>query len=237
MRRHGIERVADGVRGAAEAHRDALRMFERLRRQLLHFEREGGGEKHRLALRRHGRDDAPDVGQEAHVEHAVAFVEDEDFDPVHLRVSLRDQVEQAARTGDEDLHAVSQRLDLGSGPDSAVDGRAPQPRPGREDADHVVDLVGQFARRRDDEGARRVARSFEQFVENGEDERGGLAGPGLRGADDVASAQGGRDGRFLDRRGGFVARLFDPGQQAGIEIELREVHLVPVLQKSSIACT
>ncbi len=75
-----IERVRDGVRRAAEANCDALRLLERLVCQLLHFAREGGRKQHGLAPGRDGLDDAPHVGQEAHVEHAVSFVEDQNFD-------------------------------------------------------------------------------------------------------------------------------------------------------------
>ena len=75
-------------------------------------------------------------------------------------------------------------------------------------------------------------RTVEQFVENGEDECGGLACAGLCGADDVASAQGGGDGRFLDGSGGFIASVLDSQHQAGIEIKLFEVQNIPVLQKS-----
>ena len=52
-------------------------------------------------------DDAPDVGPEAHVEHAVGFVEDEDLDLGEVEVAALDQVEQAARRGDEQVDAAA----------------------------------------------------------------------------------------------------------------------------------
>ena len=51
-------------------------------------------------------DDAPHVGEEAHVQHAVHFVEDEDFDVVEIDGALLHEIEQAARGGDDDIHAV-----------------------------------------------------------------------------------------------------------------------------------
>ncbi len=50
-------------------------------------------------------DDPLDVGQEAHVEHPVGLVEDEDLDLAEVGDLLADEVEQAARRGDEDLDA------------------------------------------------------------------------------------------------------------------------------------
>ena len=48
--------------------------------QLLDFRRHGGREEQRLPLLRQAADDSPNVGHEAHVEHPVGFVEDENLD-------------------------------------------------------------------------------------------------------------------------------------------------------------
>ena len=66
-------------------------------------------------------EDPPDVGHEAHVEHPVRLVEHEDLDLAEVRGALADEVEQAARRGDEDLDAGAQLLDLGIERDAAVD--------------------------------------------------------------------------------------------------------------------
>ena len=49
---------------------------------------------------------------EAHVEHLVGFVEDEDFDLGQRQRAALDEIEQAARRGDEDVDAAAQDLDL-----------------------------------------------------------------------------------------------------------------------------
>jgi hypothetical protein len=73
---------------------------------------EGGREKQVLPDRRQQRDDALDVRHEAHVEHAVGFVQDQHRHLVeHQRLVLH-VVEQAAGRGDEDLDALAQRADL-----------------------------------------------------------------------------------------------------------------------------
>jgi hypothetical protein len=95
-----------------------------------------------------------------------------------------------------------------------------------------VNLLSQFASRRDDHHASHIAWTFEESVQNGKDECGGLACACLCGTDNIASAQGGWDGGFLNRRGGVIASLFDSHHEARIEIELFEVQNIPFSQKS-----
>ena len=167
MLRHREERVGDGVRRAAEPQGDALGVRERLLGKLLDLFREGRRKEHRLPARRDVLENALDRGQEAHVEHAVAFIQDENFHVVQPGVTLLDQVQQAARAGDQDLDPVLQGFDLRTGADTAVNGGAAQARPRPEHADVIVDLLGQLAGGGDDQRTRLVARAVEQFMQNG----------------------------------------------------------------------
>ena len=54
------------------------------------------------------RDDLPDVVDEAHVEHAVGFVEHEHLDLVEAHRALLDEIEQAAGRGDQHVDAAAQ---------------------------------------------------------------------------------------------------------------------------------
>ena len=74
--------------------------------------RHGRGEQQRLPLRRKLGDDLADVVDEAHVEHAVGFVEHEEFDVAEAKRVALHEVEQPARRGDEDVDAVEQRAHL-----------------------------------------------------------------------------------------------------------------------------
>ena len=56
---------------------------------------------------RHQREDLLDVVDEAHVEHAVGFVEHEDLDVAQVERALLLQVEQAAGGGDQDVDAAA----------------------------------------------------------------------------------------------------------------------------------
>ena len=66
-------------------------------------------------------DDPVDDGLEAHVEHAVGLVEDEQLDLVERDGAAVDQVEQAAGRGDEHVRA-RRLLGLVVDADAAVDG-------------------------------------------------------------------------------------------------------------------
>ena len=58
-------------------------------------------------------DDPLDVRQEAHIEHAVRFVEDKGVQVIKTRLVLPHVVEESARRGDDYFHAGPQRLFLG----------------------------------------------------------------------------------------------------------------------------
>ena len=60
------------------------------------------------------RDDLADVVDEAHVEHAVGFVEHEELDLAELQAVAAHEVEQAAGRGDQDVDALHERADLAS---------------------------------------------------------------------------------------------------------------------------
>ena len=64
------------------------RIAQHVRGQIGDRPRHGRGEHQRLPLRRQLRDDFPDVVDEAHVEHAVGFVEHEELDAARDRSAL-----------------------------------------------------------------------------------------------------------------------------------------------------
>ena len=79
----------------------------------------------------------PDIGQEAHVEHPVRLVEDEDFQVRKVDRSLVDMVEQPAGAGDDDLDAGAQFLDLRVHAHAAVDRAAAQFRVAAQRSDRI----------------------------------------------------------------------------------------------------
>ena len=195
--------------------------------------REGRREHQVLALRRQQGEDLLDVGQEAHVEHPVGLVEDEDLDLAEVGDPLADEVEQPARRRDEDLDPAAEGLDLGVHRDAAVDdGRAERDRP-TVCPDALVDLHRQLPRRDEDQDADRVAsgrerrvRVLAEPVEDRQREGRGLARAGLGGGEDVATLEDEGDGLGLDRRRGFVTLLDDGLEEVGRQAERVEGQVV-----------
>ena len=109
--RHRIDRVRHGarcLRAAAHLHDDRLAQI--LPRQRLDFGRHRGAEQQRLAVARDLGDDAIDLRREAHVEHAIRFVEHEHLEIVEHDVLPLEMIDQPARRRDDDVDAGAQLL-------------------------------------------------------------------------------------------------------------------------------
>ena len=145
--------------------------------------------KHRgVALARTPLDNPPHVGQEAHVEHSVGFIQDQVFGFAQSAMALAQVVQQPARGGDDDINAALERIDLAAIAHAAKHDHGAQPGEAGEIADGGFDLGGQFAGRFQDQ----EARSRGMLAKLGEDrqcEGGGLAGARLRTANDIPAFQ------------------------------------------------
>ena len=105
---------------------------------------EGGGEEERLALGRRLVEQSPDLGEEAHVGHAVGLVDDDDVDAAEVDVALTDEVGQAAGAGDDDVDATAQRLALSAEADAAVARNDPDVRGRAEPLELTLHLGGEL---------------------------------------------------------------------------------------------
>ena len=121
---------------------DASGIAEDLSGKLGDVRRHGGREQQRLPLLAAGGDDLPHVADEAHVEHAVGLVEDEDRDLVEAHMALGEEVEETSGRGDQDVDALLERLDLLALPDAAED----HGRSGGEACGHRRGIARRFAR-------------------------------------------------------------------------------------------
>ena len=70
------------------------------------FGRHGGREEQSLTRERHELADALDVRDEAHVEHPIGFVDDQDLDRIQEQAAALGEVEQAAGGGDDHVGAA-----------------------------------------------------------------------------------------------------------------------------------
>ncbi len=168
---------------------------------------------------------------EAHVEHAVGFVEHEDLHVRQVAGALLVQVEQAARRGHEDVDALVQAVDLRLHADAAEDDHAGQRHVLAVGAHAFLDLGGEFAGGGEDQGANEHAALGilllavgEQPVQHRQHEAGGLAGAGLGAGEKVAALEDDGNGLQLDRGRGRVAVLVHCTQERLGEAEFVKVH-------------
>ena len=218
-----VDRLRDPDGGGGFAFLvDRVRVLEHFARQLRDRGRHRRREEERLALDGQVLQDLADVRQEAHVEHAVRFVQDEDLEVVELRVREAEVVEQAARRRDQDVGARAEGVLLRPHGDAAEDGGRGHRRVDGQLPRVLLDLRGQLAGRGQDQRARRAALLSDQAVQDREQEGGRLAAAGHGAGEHVASLHGRRDRVVLDRRRAREAHFLDAAQEIGVESELRE---------------
>ena len=92
--------------GLGRSHLEPARVAGVCTRQVAHLTVERRREEHRLACTGKPANDRVDLRLEAHVEHPVRFVEDEDLGLLERDKAAIDQILQAAGRGDEDLGAL-----------------------------------------------------------------------------------------------------------------------------------
>ena len=205
--------------GRRTADFDAHRIVQELFGQALDLRRHGRRVEQCLARERDQLADAFDVGDEAHVEHAVGFVDDEDVDLAEHQLAALEMVEQAARRGDQHIDAAIELLVLVVERDAADQQRHRKLVVLAVALEALGHLGGEFARRLEDQRARhaRLGAAARQHLDHRQGEGRRLAGAGLRDADDVAPLQHMGDALRLDGGWGGVAALRDGLQNLGRE--------------------
>ena len=184
--RHGIKSVGDGFGGGlAEADFDRDGLFQGPLGETFDFGRDGGREKESLALFRAEGDDAFDVGQEPHIEHAVHLIQDEVREISEVQVALSDEVEETSRGGHKNIDAALDLLPLRSVPHPTVDESDAKSRVLGELLQSLRNLVGQFAGGFQNQSAKFTR--FSEVLQDGEGESGCFSSARLGGADDVFS--------------------------------------------------
>ena len=199
---------------------------------LLDFAVERGGEEQRLAVRLNLVEEATDDGQEAHVGHAVGLVEHDDMDVGEIDITALDQVLEAAGARDEDLDATAQRALLRAVAGTAVDGSTLEAARRGQRLDLAHDLLGEFARRGEDQRRRALRLRGFDLRGDGEAEGDGLARARGGTAGDVEALKGVGDGVFLDRERGLnaLARQYGRKVSRHTEIGERGGHGTPIEQ-------
>ena len=190
------------------------------------FGRHRRGEEQRLPREWNELADALDVGNEAHVEHAVGFVDDEEFDAGEQQAAALGMVEQPARGCDQDVDAARQLGVLVAEGNAADQERDIELLPGAVFVELFLDLGGELSRRLQDQGAGHsgAGAALFQHGEHRKDEGSGLAGAGLGDAEDVSAGQNMGDRLFLDGGGGGVTGGRDGGEHLFGQAEMGKRH-------------
>ena len=186
---------------------------------------DGGREEQRLAIGGGGVYDGGDGGQEAHVKHAVRFVQHEGLDAAEVDDAFVHEVVQAAGRGDEHVGAASDLVDLGAVGRTAEHGGHVVPRLAGDLHARLRDLLRQLTGGADHQHAGRALAPLaaRQGAQDGQQERGGLTRAGAGGGDEVAAFQDQRDGLQLHRGGVLVAQAFDGGKGSLRQAEVGEI--------------
>ena len=136
-------------------------------------------------------------------------------------VRLLEVVEQPSGRGDDDVHAAAEGVLLRAHPHAAEHRRARQRRVHRELPQVLLDLRRELTRRRQHERPRHAARLVHQPVQDGQEERRGLAAPRHRAGEQVSSLERGRDRLLLDGSGAGEPELLDtPRSRSGWSLNL-----------------
>eukprot|EP00754_Rhynchopus_humris_P011141 Rhum_TRINITY_DN14219_c0_g1::Rhum_TRINITY_DN14219_c0_g1_i1::g.73711::m.73711 len=187
---------------ARAVSRDAHPVAHELLRKRAHLLRPRGGEHERLPVRAHLAEDRRDLRLETHVEHPVGLVKHDEGGALQVRLAVLQEVDDAARRGRHDLCAVQVHHLLTLHGSAVHARRADVAR--RHLPQLLVDLHGQFARRRHEQDDRTVAalqgRLREDVKDGRQGERQRLARPGRRDTHKVVARQGDRPQLGLDRR-------------------------------------
>ena len=138
----------------------------------------------------------------------------------------REQVQHAADGADDDVAAGAQLGLLAADRGAAEDGDDVDALARAIGAQRLGDLDAQLARRGQDEGLDLAVGRID-VLDDGEAERGGLAGSGLRLPDDVLALEEDRDGLFLDGARLLVADILQGLKGRLTEAEVRKGGHVP----------
>ena len=184
---HGMHHLFDELhRGVFGRDLNALWVVQQLSRQIADLLAEGGREQQALLFFGHQGQHFFHVMDEAHVEHAVGFVQHQHLHGGEVQKTLLLQIKQAPRGGHQNVHAFFQGLDLRGHADTAKDDGRLQLQVLAIGAHRLFHLRGEFSGGREHQGANAKhakavggASAHAEFVQHGQGECRCFAGAGL----------------------------------------------------------
>ena len=206
---------------------DALRVAGHAFCHLAHDTVQGSGEQQGLTLARGSGYDGFDVFDEAHVQHAVGFVQSQHFQAGEIDTAGAHVVHQAARGGHDDVNRARQGAGLEAERCATHQGNGTQPAQlFAVNQGIFFYLLGQLAGRGQYQNAWAVAGAFGALADTGQcwqQEGGGFAATGLCRNKQVATSDGGRHGFALYRGRRVVAGFFQCFGNSGGQPQVGEL--------------
>ncbi len=184
---------------------------------------QGGREEHGVLAIARLFDDAVHVLDEAHVQHAIRFIQHQHLDVVALELLFLDVLEQTTRGGHHDVGGLGQGRQLLFVADAANDGLDAEIGVGSQRLGVSGHLQRQLAGRGQHQhaaGARLAAREVQQMLERRQQEGGGLAGAGRGGCQNIAAVQGWLQHHLLDGGGAGETHLGQGPVEGWIQVEI-----------------
>src|SRR5690606_23305808 len=198
------------VGGVAGSNGHFVRVVQRTTGQFTDFVRESRREQQSLTINRHQADDLANVADKAHVQHAVGFVQHQDFHAGQVHGALTHVVQQTARSGYQNVQGLAQRMELGVDVHATKHDHRAQTGVLAVQTYRFFNLGGQFTGRGQDQRTRAawftvLLRVVQQTVQDRQGKACGLAGAGLSGSQQVATFNDLGDGLGLNRGGVGIA--------------------------------
>ena len=209
-------------RGVTTRHFHFQRVVQQFLGQALDLVGEGRREQQVLSTRRQFGQYATDVMDKAHIQHAVRFVQHEDFNFIKTDGVLMFKIQQTARGGDEDVDAAAQLHHLRVDTHAAEDHQRANIQVFTVIADVLAHLRRQLTGRGQDQRAHRttalcVRLILDQALQQRQGKARRFTGAGLGASHQVTALQYRRDRLLLDRGRLNVALLSDSAQDIGIQ--------------------
>lgn len=235
-----LDLLGDVLRGrtnTADGEEDIV--LQEVASQHLDVTGESGRKHEGLAVvnRRHifTLDNATDLGLETHVQHAISFIQDEVLDVDQRDAATLEKVDQAARSGNQQVAATLNLTQLRANVGTSVHDTGTNPGAIGEFTGFLEDLRHQLTGGGQNErgrmglalaaiakltsrlGRRRRGSILVSLRQNGEQETTSLSGTGLSARHQITAVHDNGNGILLDRGRGDVARKSDVRDQVIIQ--------------------
>lgn len=213
-------------RGCRGGHMNLKWFGEEFLGKMADFRGHGRREKQGLPVGADQGGDFFDIRDETHVQHAVAFVKNEDAHVIHEDGTTFIKIKQAARCGNEDINAAVQLGKLVIGRDAANQQGGGKLVVLAVFGKTFLNLGGQFAGWLKDEGTRhaRLGPASGQTVNQGKGESSGFSCARLCAGDEIVPGKNKGNGLLLDGGWVFITCVAYCAQDAGAQAKVQKCH-------------